>query len=525
MTLVHAVTQKMKNLLLALLLTFPVCAAAQAISTSDPEVAQLLALVELTEMDGRTMAKVPMSLILQLALERSQTLKASRQAQGAAQQALTVAKLRNPWTITSSASFSRSAALTTSYLTGKKNNTITLGSGLSKRTDSGVNYGLDYSETRSQSADLERTKQGGDFTAGSFGDWLDSSSLSASVSVPLFKDGGSEYNTLSERRAEVGVTKMQWGTRQTESTLLQQIGSTYWDLVGILETVEVRKQAVSLSEKLLRDNQARLEAGMLSTMDVQETEIQLLRDRQSLLSARIDALKVEDQVRAILSLNELPVGLYPEDSPAIRNTKLDRATLLKKAESNDSQLAQLQADLRLKQYDMVDALNADRTDFDLGFSYTLKGYGENFFSGLGDFAKTDLHGFGASLTWTVPLGGSAPEKIQQRQLERQQLELQISSRKLELDMTLQSLLRSLRLGRKEQQTALSVVKLSEQQRRNEVERFRIGRSTSFQVSQRQQEEAFAKQQEIFTRVQFEKTNLQLLVLTGDLYTRYDLPKP
>ena len=148
----------MRNRLLALLLLIlPAFASAQTLSVNDPEVAQLLALVELTEIDGRTMAKVPMSLILQLALERSQTLKASRQSQDAAQQGLVVAKLRNPWTITSSASFSRSAALTSSYLTGKKNNTITLGSGLSKRTDSGVSYGLDYSETRSQSADLERT--------------------------------------------------------------------------------------------------------------------------------------------------------------------------------------------------------------------------------------------------------------------------------------------------------------------------------------------------------------------------------
>jgi len=518
----------MKNRLFAfLLLIVPAFASAQTLSTNDPEVAQLLALVELTEMDGRTMAKVPMSLILQLALERSQTLKASRQGQVAAQQAFAVAKFRNPWTLTNTASYSRSAALSSSssYLSGAKTNAVTLGSGLSKRTDSGVSYGLDYSETRSQSASLSRSKHGGDFTAGAFGDWTDTSSLSASVSVPLFKDGGSEYNTLSERRAEVGVTKQQWGTRQTESTLLQQVGLTYWDLVGILETVEVRKQAVSLSEKLLRDNQARLEAGMLSTMDVQETETQLLRDRQSLLSAHIDALKVEDQVRAILSLSELPVGLYPEDAPEIRDAKLDRTALLKKAESNDSQLAQLRSDLRLKQYDLVDARNAAKTDLDLGFSYTLKGYGENFFSGFGDFAKPDLHGYGASLTWTVPLGGSAPEKIQQRQLERQQLELQIEARKLELDMSLQSLLRSLRLGRKEQQTALSVVKLSEQQRRNEVERFRIGRSTSFQVSQRQQEEALAKQREILTRVQFEKTNLQLLVLTGDLYARYELPKP
>ena len=98
----------MKNQLLALLLIFPVFAAAQSLSSNDPEVAQLLALVELTEIDGRTMAKVPMSLILQLALERSETLKASRQSQDAAQQGLVVAKLRNPWTITSSVSFSLS---------------------------------------------------------------------------------------------------------------------------------------------------------------------------------------------------------------------------------------------------------------------------------------------------------------------------------------------------------------------------------------------------------------------------------
>ena len=258
----------MKNQLLALLLIFPVFAAAQSLSSNDPEVAQLLALVELTEIDGRTMAKVPMSLILQLALERSETLKASRQSQDAAQQGLVVAKLRNPWTITSSVSFSRSAALGAGYLSGSKTNAITLGSSLSKSTDSGTSYGLSYSETRSQSAKLSRTKHGDDLTKEAFGDWLDSNSLSASVSVPLFKDGGTEYNTLSERRAEVGVTKRQWGTRQTESALLQQIGLTYWDLVGILETVEVRKQAVSLSEKLLRDNQARLEAGMLSTMGV-----------------------------------------------------------------------------------------------------------------------------------------------------------------------------------------------------------------------------------------------------------------
>ena len=86
--------------------------------------------------------------------------------------------------------------------------------------------------------------------------------------------------------------------------------SYYWDLVGNLETIEAKKKAVDLSEKLLRDNQARLEAGLLNSTEVRVTETQLMRNRQNLLSSRLDALRIEDQVRAALNLSSLPVGLY-----------------------------------------------------------------------------------------------------------------------------------------------------------------------------------------------------------------------
>ena len=61
-----------------------------------------------------------------------------------------------------------------------------------------------------------------------------------------------------------------------------------------------------LSEKLLRDNQARLEAGVLNSTEVRITETQLMRNRHSLLSSRLDALRIEDQVRAALNLKNLP---------------------------------------------------------------------------------------------------------------------------------------------------------------------------------------------------------------------------
>ncbi len=58
--------------------------------------------------------------------------------------------------------------------------------------------------------------------------------------------------------------------------------------------------------------------------------------------------------------------------------------------------------------------------------------------------------------------------------------------------------------------------------RNEIERFGVGESTAFQVSELQQDAAEAQVQEILARLAFERNFLQLLVLTGDIYEHYGL---
>jgi len=65
--------------------------------------------------------------------------------------------------------------------------------------------------------------------------------------------------------------------------------------------------------------------------------------------------------------------------------------------------------------------------------------------------------------------------------------------------------------------------LYEKQLNNEIKRLKLGKSTSYQVSQFQQDLARSRQQEILKRVNFEKNFLELLVLSGELYKYYDLP--
>jgi outer membrane protein TolC len=107
-------------------------------------------------------------------------------------------------------------------------------------------------------------------------------------------------------------------------------------------------------------------------------------------------------------------------------------------------------------------------------------------------------------------------------LEQQQLNLQIEDRKSQLEVSFQSLLRSLSLIKKEKQTAAAVSKLSKDQLRNEIERFKLGKSTSYRISQYQQDVVEAEQQEILIRIRQEKIRVELLTLTGEFDEKYEL---
>ena len=295
---------------------------AQDQTSLSEETAQLLKLVNLKTVDGREMAEVSLKLVLQLALERSLLLQASKLGNAAAQLSVIAAQERNKPSVTTSFGYAKILSLTASsscspsQLCGSSTNSMTFSSAYTQKTDSGLTYGLTYSEQTKKSTSLYLMEMGGEVTTGTTGDSLSSLSLTSSVSIPFFQDSGTEYNNIPVRLAEINVTRGQLNSQQAELSLLKQVASIYWDLVGILETVEVKKKAVNLSEKLLRDNQARLEAGLLSSTEVRVTETQLMRNRQSLLSSRLDALRIEDQVRAALNLKNLPVGLYPVDRPA-----------------------------------------------------------------------------------------------------------------------------------------------------------------------------------------------------------------
>lgn len=522
-----------KNILWALvifLLGFPAPVPAQKAELKT----QLEALgIPVKEENGRLIAEATLQQVLKLAQTWNVGLESIKVGEEIAQSVLEASRNRLNPTITTSVEYDKSiSALASSYtslstpqsLTLTGTNSITLSSELTKSTQSGIEYGLTFTEQRIRALSRTVSPLGSHPTTPASGyDWFSSTALTGSVTVPIGQDFGASLNNIPVRRSELGLNASRLDIRQRELSLLALTAETYWNLMASLENLKVKEEAVRLSQRLLDENRQRLEAGVLSPFDVQVTEAQLAREREQLLVAKSDVLRIEDVVRAILNLEKVDIAMRPLDRPKVRKPSLSQSEMLKRLFEKNTGLRQLQNRLNANNLDLEEARNKGKTDLDFNVYYTFKGYGDSLGTGLEGFVYNGDDSYGASLTWTLPLFDvSTQQKIRQRLLERKRLELDIANIKSELNVRLQSVLRQIRLSTEEVDTARISSNLAKEQLKNEIVRFKVGESTSFQVSQFQQNASEAKVREILAQVKFERNFLALLVLTGELYETYGI---
>jgi outer membrane protein TolC len=501
--------------------TAAVSLAASRAQAEQEDLAALLKDYKVVTEDGRQTVELSLSQVLNLGLQRSTSLQSTRVGEEIAASAIAGAQDRNHPQLLNSASYGRTINAVPQF-GGQRTDSTTLSSTLSKKLDSGVDVAAIVSET-SVSGDTFGIDSAGNTSGFSGSKAFDFSALTAQVTIPIFQDFG-DVNDVPVRLAEIGFRTSQNNTRQARLGLLRQVSTTYWDLVGVRESIKVAQDAVKLSDQLLKDNQARLQAGVLSPADVKVSESQLAQDRANLLDVQVQAQRIEDQVRAALNLDALPYGLKPVEEPKLRQGSFDLKTLLDKSLKYDPALANLESALARNGFEQQQADNLDKTNLDVGLKYTFNGYGGDFGGATGNLTQTDLSGYGATLTWTVPLfDTTSKETIRQKKLERMQIELQSASRRSEITVQAQAAKRLLSLAEENVKTARVAVSLQNELLQNEIERLRLGESTSFRVAQVQQDFNQARQTEILARIGYEKIFLDVLLLTGDIYSQYQLP--
>ncbi len=348
-----------------------------------------------------------------------------------------------------------------------------------------------------------------------------STNLNISFDQPLLA-GFSADN----QRASVEAQQIQGQIAELELdadglNLVNQVQTGYWDLRGALELIEIQRRNLIQAEQLLQENQARLRLGQTTRNEVIQNEAQVASAEQALLNARINWLNQELVFKQLLlgGANDplLRQTIDPVDQPQLATLEgdvdLDGAIERALAERNDLRVSREQQ--RISEVNLRVTSSNALPELNLSASYALSGVGGDLFQrdqlggapiliaeggfsdGFGQITSRDNPTWNLSLNASYPLGINpnranlerAELELRQQGLQIQQQELNIVTQVTAAGLAVENTLLQYRAAERSREA-------QEENVSAELERFRLGVSTNFQLLQAQNQLTSARVSEL-----------------------------
>ena len=365
----------------------------------------------------------------------------------------------------------------------------------------GSNYTVQWSNTKVNSSDL-LANYNPLFTTG----------LLASITQPLLR-GFKLDNTRQQLAINLINREMsEESARATVTQTVANVRNAYWDLVFAQNSVEVAQRATELADKLVEDNQARVEVGTLAPLDIVQAQAEAATRRQNLAAAEAAAQTAEIALkRFLVSGTDDPLWrqtIRPVDLPSLQPPPADVEGAIRTALAQRTDVLNTRKNLDVNDVNIRYYRNQALPDLDLNASYGAQGIGGTFFrregsgieskvvgtipggffDALGVLRHQEYPNWNFSVTMSYPLLGSQAEaQLARARLQRNQsltrlrsLEVQVAAEVTNAALTIQSNLKRV-------EAATAARELAQKRLEAEQSKFDVGMTTNFFVVQAQRD--------------------------------------
>jgi len=300
--------------------------------------------------------------------------------------------------------------------------------------------------------------------------------------------------------------------RATVTQTLANVRNAYWDLVFAQSAVEVAVRAQELADKLVEDNQARVEVGTLAPLDIVQAQAEAATRRQNLAAAEATAQTAELALkRYIVSGTDDPMWrqtLRPVDLPSIEPPPTDVEGAVRTALQNRTDILTARKNLDSNDVNIRYFKNQSMPALDLNASYGVQGLGGTafirsgtgiesrvtgtipggYFDALSALTGRDYPTWNLNVAMSYPIGGNQAEAQYARaRVQRNQattriraLEVQIAAEVANAALTVQSNLKRV-------EAATAARELAQKRLEAEQSKFDVGMTTNFFVVQAQRD--------------------------------------
>ena len=412
--------------------------------------------------------------------------------------------------------------------------TLSLAAGLARSTDDGSTNSVSDVDSASAEIALTQTLPSGttleiaaglETTSTENGGASESETIDweGTLSQSLLRGFGSRANLVRLRRARLDTEISLYELRGAAESLVAEIERSYWDYILAGRSLEIYERSLEIANREVAEVKERISVGRVAETELAAAEAEMASRREQLIEARGTFAKQRLRLIRLLSPAGGPAiwsrDIELSDAPELSALEVGGVTshvdaaLQQRADLNEARLRVRQNDLEI-----VRTRNGLLPKLDLFVTLGGSMYANSFSDGNDEDGDTTVYGGGLILE--VPLGNrDARARHERARLSLEQTRAALANMEQLVQVDVRSAHVDVERAAERVKATKATLELRKKTLRNEQEEFRVGRSTTFLVSQAQRDMVASQIAEVEAIIGYRKALLDLYRLEGVLLER------
>lgn len=344
------------------------------------------------------------------------------------------------------------------------------------------------------------------------------------LSQPLLKNFWIDSARWNIQLRKSALQSSELTVRNQIMTTVTAVELAYLELIAARETIGVSEVALQLAEQLLRENQKRVEVGVLAPLDEKESQSQVAASRANLLGAQNSYDIRQNQIKSLLGdqfAGWHNVELRPTEQLVVEPQTFSLQDSWSKGVTLRPDLQQAKIDLEQRHVTLKYQKNQLFPQLDLTGSYGQSGSGREFSDAIGGTADGTSPAYSFGLNFSMPLGGNRQGRTAVRVSKAEIEQALLRMKKLEQDVMVDVSdgIMQARTSYQQVQATDEAAAFAQEALRAEEKKLENGKSTSFQVLQLQRILTTRRYENIRARVDYNAALARLAQSEGSTLER------
>lgn len=355
------------------------------------------------------------------------------------------------------------------------------------------------------------------------------SRLGFSVTQALLRGAGTEVNLATLQQAQLATRISEYEFRGFAEALVATVEDSYWDYALAGRQIEIFEESLKVAEQQLREIEVMISVGKLAETEATAAQAEIAVQRQGLIAAK--GTFETTRLRLLRLLNPQGPDLWDRTVKLRQEPRLPEAVLdpvkihVDIALKLRPELNQAKLGVQSNNLEVVKTKNGLLPRMDFFISLGKTGYADSFGSSVSNFTD-DYYDVLAGVTFQYPFRNrDARARHQRSTLTRDQSLEAVGNLEQLIEVEVRAAYIEVTTAREQILASRASRKLQEEKLRIETEKIRVGRSTSFLVSQAQRDLLSSQITEIRAVADYLKALVALYRLEGSLLERRGIDAP